>query len=120
MFQCLVIYISLDKIYYVHARSRYILLSHDSQVLSRAWRTVQWSRVWRKTSTLVPGRWSAVTRLLLGHHRDGGITYVVDRASQVLAQGESFRFPGPNAKDDEVSITSLCSPFFAYSVLTLP
>jgi hypothetical protein len=33
MFQCLVIYISLDKIYYVHARARYtsILLSHDSQ-----------------------------------------------------------------------------------------
>jgi len=31
MFQCLVIYISLDKIYYVHAQARYILLSHDSQ-----------------------------------------------------------------------------------------
>jgi hypothetical protein len=31
MFQCLVMYISLDKIYYVHARARYILLSHDSQ-----------------------------------------------------------------------------------------
>jgi hypothetical protein len=30
MFQCLVMYISLDKIYYVHARARYILLSHDS------------------------------------------------------------------------------------------
>jgi hypothetical protein len=32
MFQCLVICIGLDKIYYVHARARYILLSHDSQV----------------------------------------------------------------------------------------
>jgi hypothetical protein len=31
MVQCLVMYISLDKIYYVHARARYILLSHDSQ-----------------------------------------------------------------------------------------
>ena len=31
MFQCLVMYISLDKIYYVHARARYILLSHHSQ-----------------------------------------------------------------------------------------
>jgi hypothetical protein len=31
MFQCLVVYVSLDKIYYVHARAHYILLSHDSQ-----------------------------------------------------------------------------------------
>jgi hypothetical protein len=31
MFQCLVIYISLDKIYYVHAWPRYNFLSHDSQ-----------------------------------------------------------------------------------------
>jgi hypothetical protein len=31
MFLCLVMYISLDKIYYVHAQARYILLSHDSQ-----------------------------------------------------------------------------------------
>jgi hypothetical protein len=31
MFQCLVMYISLDNIYYVHAWARYILLSHDSQ-----------------------------------------------------------------------------------------
>ena len=31
MFQCLVMCISRDKIYYVHARARYILLSHDSQ-----------------------------------------------------------------------------------------
>jgi hypothetical protein len=31
MFQCLVMYSSLDKIYYVHARARYILLSRDSQ-----------------------------------------------------------------------------------------
>ena len=31
MFQCLVIYMSLDKIYYVHAQARYILLSHCSQ-----------------------------------------------------------------------------------------
>ena len=31
MFRCLVIYINLVKIYYVHARARYILLSHDSQ-----------------------------------------------------------------------------------------
>jgi hypothetical protein len=33
MFQCLVIYINLVKIYYVHPRARYILLSHDSQGL---------------------------------------------------------------------------------------
>jgi hypothetical protein len=31
MFQCLVIYISLDRIYYVYARARYIFLSLDSQ-----------------------------------------------------------------------------------------
>jgi len=31
MFRCLVICINLVKIYYVHARARYILLSHDSQ-----------------------------------------------------------------------------------------
>jgi hypothetical protein len=31
MFQCLVMYISLDNIYYVHAWGRYILLSHDSK-----------------------------------------------------------------------------------------
>jgi hypothetical protein len=31
MFQCLVIYIRRDKIYYVHARARYILLSLFSQ-----------------------------------------------------------------------------------------
>jgi hypothetical protein len=31
MFQCLVMYISLDKIYYVHAWARYILLNYDSQ-----------------------------------------------------------------------------------------
>jgi len=30
--------ISPVKIYYVHARIRYILLSHDSQVSSRVWR----------------------------------------------------------------------------------
>jgi hypothetical protein len=30
MFQCLVMYISRDRIYYVHAWVRYILLSHDS------------------------------------------------------------------------------------------
>jgi hypothetical protein len=30
MFRCLVICINLVKIYYVHARARYILLSHDS------------------------------------------------------------------------------------------
>jgi hypothetical protein len=30
MFQCLVMYISRDKIYYVHARARYILLRHNS------------------------------------------------------------------------------------------
>ena len=67
MFQCLVIRISRDKIYYVHARARYILLSHDSQA---------YSRVWRKSRFLEHsiGRWqhagSAVTRLLLHHHRD--------------------------------------------------
>jgi len=37
-FQCLVMYISLDRIYYVHARDCYILLSHDSRALSRVWR----------------------------------------------------------------------------------
>jgi hypothetical protein len=31
MFQCLVMYISQDTVYYVHARARYILLSRDSQ-----------------------------------------------------------------------------------------
>jgi hypothetical protein len=31
MFRCLVICINLVKIYYVHARARYIVLSHDSQ-----------------------------------------------------------------------------------------
>jgi hypothetical protein len=31
MFRCLVIRISLVTIYYVHARVRYIFLSHDSQ-----------------------------------------------------------------------------------------
>ena len=40
MFQCLVMSISRDKIYYIHARARYILLSHDSQVESRVWRIV--------------------------------------------------------------------------------
>jgi hypothetical protein len=30
IFQCLVMHISRDEIYYVHARTRYILLSHDS------------------------------------------------------------------------------------------
>jgi hypothetical protein len=40
MFQCLVICISLATIYYVHARARYILLSHDFQAWSRAWRTM--------------------------------------------------------------------------------
>lgn len=30
MFQCLVMYISRDRIYYVHTRDRYILHSHDS------------------------------------------------------------------------------------------
>ena len=29
MFQCLVIKISVEKIYYVHPRARYIILSHD-------------------------------------------------------------------------------------------
>jgi hypothetical protein len=32
--------ISLVKIYYVHARIRYILLSHNSQALLRVWRTL--------------------------------------------------------------------------------
>jgi hypothetical protein len=40
MFECLVIRISLVTIYYVHARVRYIFLSHDSQAGSRAWRTI--------------------------------------------------------------------------------
>jgi hypothetical protein len=40
MFQCLVICINLVKIYYVHARVRYILLSHDSQASSRVWRVM--------------------------------------------------------------------------------
>jgi hypothetical protein len=31
MFRCLIICINRVKIYYVHARVRYILLSHDSQ-----------------------------------------------------------------------------------------
>jgi hypothetical protein len=30
MFQCLVMHISRDKIYYIHTRAHYILLSHDS------------------------------------------------------------------------------------------
>src|ERR1700688_4471237 len=33
MFRCLVICINLVKIYYVHARARYILLSYDSSSL---------------------------------------------------------------------------------------
>lgn len=37
-FQCLVMYISRDIIYYVHIRARYILLGHDSQAYSRMWR----------------------------------------------------------------------------------
>jgi len=28
----------LSNVHYVHARARYILLSHDSQALSRVWR----------------------------------------------------------------------------------
>jgi hypothetical protein len=42
MFQCLVIYMSLDKIYYVHAQARYILLSHWFSA------TILRSCVWRR------------------------------------------------------------------------
>jgi hypothetical protein len=83
MFQCLVMYISLNKIDYVHTRARYILatplrLSHVCGV--------HWSRVWRKSKFLehsiggwqhanfvMPRRWNAVSRLLLHHHRDSRI-----------------------------------------------
>ena len=39
MFQCLVMYISRDTIYYSHAQARYNLLSHDSRDQSRVWRS---------------------------------------------------------------------------------
>jgi hypothetical protein len=48
MFRCLVIYISRDTIYYVHARIRYILLSHRPNHVCG----VHWSRMWRKRRLL--------------------------------------------------------------------
>jgi hypothetical protein len=58
MFRCLVVCINLVKIYYVHARARYILLSHDSQARSRVWSTMVTRVAYLSagSSTLVPGR----------------------------------------------------------------
>jgi hypothetical protein len=50
MFRCLVICINLVKIYYVHARARYILLSHYSEARSCVWRRM--SRVWHNLNNL--------------------------------------------------------------------
>jgi hypothetical protein len=84
MFQCLVIYISRDNIYYVHARARYILLSHDSQAQSRGW---------RKSTFLEHFYWQVAARWLHGHRHSSPSPSPsrrrdnMDRASQVLAQG---------------------------------
>jgi hypothetical protein len=76
MFQCLVIRISRDKIYYVHARARYILLSHDSQAYSRVWRKSRFLEhsIGRRQHV---SAWalSGVSRLLLHHHRDGRVIW---------------------------------------------
>jgi hypothetical protein len=78
-------YISLDKIYYVHARARYIYLATILRLSHVC--GVQWSRVWRKSRFLEHsiGRWQHAgawalerrhTSLSnLHHHRDGGITW---------------------------------------------
>jgi hypothetical protein len=89
MFQCLVMYISLDKIYYIHTRARYILAAPFR--LSEGC-GVHWSRVWRKSKFLeilsaYIGAW-ALDRChpspstSPSRRRDN-----MERASQVLAQG---------------------------------
>jgi hypothetical protein len=92
MFQCLVMYISLDKIYYIHTRARYILatLFRLSHVCG-----VQWSRVWRKSKFLEHsiGGWQYVGAWALDRRHPSPSTSPsrrrgdMDRASQVLAQG---------------------------------
>jgi hypothetical protein len=74
MFQCLVMYISRDKIYYVYAWARYILRVHDSSHVCGI--RAGFSNILSAGgSTLVPGHWSVVTRLLLHHHCDSGIIW---------------------------------------------
>ena len=68
MFRCLVVCINLVKIYYVHARARYILLSQAA---------ARW----------VPGRQERRAERCLSSPSPSRRQDNIDRASQVLAQG---------------------------------
>ena len=66
MFQCLVMYISLYKIYYVYAWARYIYLATILRLSHVCGVRASLSNILSAGgSALVPGHWSAVTRLLV-------------------------------------------------------
>jgi hypothetical protein len=92
IFQYLVICISLVSKYYVHARARYILLSHDFQAWSRARRTMVRVCVRAGFSNILSARrqhasaWALERRLSSPSTSPSRRQDNMDRGSQVLAQ----------------------------------